>query len=170
MVTATRTEKKPFDVPAFVDRVTGEDLRSRELSRTVPEALRAVPGVMVQKTSHGQGSPYMRGFTGFRNLFLIDGIRLNNSVFREGPNQYWNTVDPYSIGRIEVVKGPASVLYGSDAIGGTVQAFTKAPLTFAGEAGHLYLRVASAEESFIGRGELGLGAGEKTGFLGGVTA
>jgi len=49
---------------------------------------------MVQKTSQGQGSPFIRGFTGFRTLFLIDGIRLNNSAFRDGPNQYWNTVDP----------------------------------------------------------------------------
>jgi hemoglobin/transferrin/lactoferrin receptor protein len=58
----------------------------------VPESLAREPGVMVQKTAHGQGSPYLRGFTSQRTLFLIDGIRLNNSVFREGPNQYWNTV------------------------------------------------------------------------------
>ena len=51
---------------------------------------------------------------------LVEGIRLNNSVFRDGPNQYWNTVDPYSMGRVEVARGPASVLYGSDAVGGVV--------------------------------------------------
>jgi len=86
-----------------------------------------VPGVMVQKTGHGQGSPYIRGFTGFRTLLMIDGIRLNNAVFRDGPNQYWNTVDPFSIERLEVVKGPSSVLYGSDAIGGTVNVITRGP-------------------------------------------
>jgi hemoglobin/transferrin/lactoferrin receptor protein len=51
---------------------------------------------------------------------LIDGVRLNNSVFRDGPNQYWTTVDPLGLERAEVVKGPVSVLYGSDAVGGTV--------------------------------------------------
>ena len=87
----------------------------RKLSRTVPESLREVSGVMVQKTSHGQGSPYMRGFTGFRTLFLVDGIRLNNSVFRDGPNQYASTVDNLSLAGTELIRGPASVLYGSDA-------------------------------------------------------
>jgi hemoglobin/transferrin/lactoferrin receptor protein len=93
--------------------------------RTTVDALGMVPGVLVQKTAHGQGSPYIRGFTGFRNVFLIDGVRLNNAVFREGPNQYWNTVDPNSIAKFEVVKGPTSVVYGSDAIGGAVNAITK---------------------------------------------
>lgn len=168
LVTATRSPAAAFDTPYAAESIAEGTIRKRAY-RTTPQVLRDLPGVMVQETAVGHGSPYIRGFTSFRNLFLIDGIRLNNSVFREGPNQYWNTVDPYSIGRIEVVKGPASVLYGSDAIGGTVQAFSKAAPTFAGRSGHLYLRGASAEESFLGRGELGLGAGDKTGFLGGLT-
>ena len=87
--------------------------------------------MLVQKTSNGQGSPFMRGFTGFRNVLLVDGIRLNNSVFREGPNQYWNTVDVFAMSRVEVLKGPASVLYGSDAIGGAVNVLTDVPGTAA---------------------------------------
>ncbi|MDX2368356.1 MAG: TonB-dependent receptor [Colwellia sp.] len=102
-----------------------EDEIMKKGIRTTVDALATVPGVYLQKTAHGQGSPYIRGFTGFRNIFLIDGIRLNNSVFRDGPNQYWNTVDPYSITKFEVVKGTTSVIYGSDAIGGTVNAITK---------------------------------------------
>lgn len=102
-----------------------EDEIMKKGIRTTVDALATIPGVYLQKTAHGQGSPYIRGFTGFRNVFLIDGIRLNNSVFREGPNQYWNTVDPYSIEKFEVVKGSTSVVYGSDAIGGTVNAITK---------------------------------------------
>lgn len=168
VVTATRTGKKPFDTPAFVDLVSEHDLRERRLSRTVPEALKEVPGVMVQKTAHGQGSPYIRGFTGFRTLFLIDGIRLNNSTFRDGPNQYWNTVDPLSISRMEVVKGPSSVLYGSDAVGGTVNAITKSRTTF-GEGflanGELYYRFSSAEKSHMGRAEVSGSMDQKLGFL-----
>jgi len=81
--------------------------------------------VQVQKTAHGHGSPYVRGFTAFRNLLLIDGIRFNNSIFREGPNQYWATIDTYAIDRLELIYGSGSTLYGSDATGGTLNLFTK---------------------------------------------
>jgi len=156
VVTATRSPTTAFDSPYTTEVISSEQV-SQGMYRTTPELLRGMPGVMVQKTSHGQGSPFIRGFTGFRNLLLIDGVRLNNSVFRDGPNQYWNTVDPLSISRLEVVKGPSSVLYGSDAIGGTVNAITKGPTGY-GEglesSGRLYYRVSSAERSHTGRGEL----------------
>lgn len=126
-VTAARRNTLALDTPASLHVLSAEELRMRGQVRSTPEALQWVPGVLIQRTGHGQGSPYIRGFTGFRTLFLIDGVRLNNSVFRDGPNQYWNTVDPFSIGSLEIVKGPISVLYGSDAIGGTVNALTADP-------------------------------------------
>ena len=171
VVTATRTEKAPFDIPASVLAVTAMDLRQRKLSRTLPEALSEIPGVMVQKTAHGQGSPFLRGFTGFRTLLLVDGIRMNNSVYRSGPNQYWSTVDPLTIGRLEVVKGPSSVLYGSDAVGGTVNAITHAPGPYGKgfrSSRRLYYRYASAENANVGRAEISASLGERFGlFLGG---
>jgi hemoglobin/transferrin/lactoferrin receptor protein len=127
VVTATARRESIFDLPYSVESLNAEELFSRRQVRSVPEALREVAGVMVQKTSHGQGSPYVRGFTGFRTLMLVDGVRLNNSVMREGPNQYWNTIDPLGLEEIEVVRGSVSVLYGSDAVGGTVQAITRQP-------------------------------------------
>nr|MBA2760678.1 TonB-dependent receptor [Segetibacter sp.] len=86
-----------------------------------------VNGVFVQKTNHGGGAPFLRGLTGNQTLILIDGIRLNNSTFRYGPNQYFNTIDPFNINSIEVVKGSGSVQYGTDALGGVLQVFTKEP-------------------------------------------
>jgi len=109
---------------AYSTDIIYDDQLFKQGFRTTVDAIGSLSGVLLQKTAHGQGSPYIRGFTGFRNLFLIDGIRLNNSTFREGPNQYWNTIDPQSINRFEVVKGSTSVAYGSDAIGGTVNAIT----------------------------------------------
>lgn len=174
VVTATRSAEPAFDSPYAVDVVSARKI-SENFYRTTPESLRDIPAVMVQKTSHGQGSPFIRGFTGFRNLLLIDGIRLNNSVFRDGPNQYWNTVDAFSIERLEVVKGPSSVLYGSDAIGGTVNAITQNPYAYIdsgegrGFSGRGYYRVSSAENSHTGRGEASLGLDDHTGFLFGAT-
>lgn len=157
VVTASRLSEPAGTAPASVEKMTSGDLGDNQV-RTLPEAFDTTTGVMVQKTSYGQGSPYIRGFTGFRTLMLVDGIRLNSPVFREGANQYWNTVDSYSLDSLELLKGSGSVLYGSDAIGGTVQAMTRLP-EFAPEGkddtwgGRLAARVASAERSVTGRAE-----------------
>lgn len=95
--------------------------------RSVPELLDGTPGVFLQKTNHGGGSPFVRGFTGNQNLILIDGIRLNNAIFRYGPNQYLTLVDPQSVQKIEVIKGTGSVQYGSDALGGVINIITHMP-------------------------------------------
>ncbi len=156
LVTATGSPVETARAPFAVDVVDVEAF-ARRAPRTTTEALRDLPSVMLQKTGHGQGSPYIRGFTGFRTLMLVDGIRLNNSTFREGPNQYWNTVDSLSLDRIEVVRGPGSVMYGSDAIGGTVQAFTAGRRTFDpgwNADGRAYYRFSSAEDSHTGRAEV----------------
>ncbi|MGE3965128.1 MAG: TonB-dependent receptor [Planctomycetota bacterium] len=156
VVTPNRNLFSSFGTPYSLNVLTDSGVLDRQV-RSTPEALREIPGVMVQKTSHGQGSPYIRGFTGYQTVFLIDGIRLNNSVFRSGPNQYWNTVDPFSLERLEVVRGPAAALYGSDAVGGAVNALTRSP-ELGGERGtmhgRLLARASSAERSLIGRGEV----------------
>jgi outer membrane receptor protein involved in Fe transport len=82
-------------------------------------------GVFVQKTNHGGGSPFVRGLTGNQTLLLMDGIRLSNATTRYGPNQYFNTLDVFSLGKIEVLRGSGAVQYGTDAIGGTIQAFSR---------------------------------------------
>ena len=75
--------------------------------------------------THGQASPFVRGLTGQQVLILIDGIRLNNSITRRGPNQYFNTIDPGMVDHIEVLRGQGSVLWGSDAIGGAINVVTR---------------------------------------------
>ncbi len=171
-VTAERVERSTFDVPQSVT-VLGQDTFRDALYRTIPEAFREVPGAHVQKTSHGQGSPFLRGFTGFRTLTLVDGIRLNNSVFRDGPNQYNATIDPYTIGRMEIVKGPSSVLHGSDAVGGTINVLTRA-WEFQEEDGLLWsrrtiYRFSSAEDSHTVRAESAGQVNRRLGFLLGGT-
>ncbi|MCL4233552.1 MAG: TonB-dependent receptor [Deltaproteobacteria bacterium] len=123
LVTPSRSGEAFALAPRAVSVVTGEEIYDR-MSRTVPEALRFEEGVMVQRTNLGGGAPFIRGLMGNQVLYLVDGIRLNNSTYRSGPNQYLNTLDPLFVDRIEVVRGPSSVLYGSDALGGAINVIT----------------------------------------------
>ncbi|MBI5487761.1 MAG: TonB-dependent receptor [Deltaproteobacteria bacterium] len=102
-------------------RVDRRDFEER-LPRSAPDALRYEPGVFVQQTSAGQASVFVRGRTGQQTVLLFDGIRLNNSLWRQGPNQYFFTLDQATIRAIDVVRGSSSVRFGSDAIGGAVDA------------------------------------------------
>ena len=126
ILSASRRNTSSLRLP-FASSVLNVPTQSENIPRTVPESLSIIPGVFVQKTNHGGGSPFIRGLTGNQTLILIDGIRLNNSTFRYGPNQYLNTIDPFSVNKIEVLRGSGSVQYGSDAIGGVIQIFTKDP-------------------------------------------
>ncbi len=172
VVTPTLTATDPLETPYTTHTVSREDFDQQGF-RTLPQALRNIPGVLVQETALGHGSPYIRGFTSFRNLMLVDGIRLNNSVFRPGPNQYWNTIDPFSIESLEVVKGPSSVLYGSDAIGGTVNAITRNPFGHGATgnvAGELRYRWADAANYDQARLDLSATYGQDGGVLIGLTS
>lgn len=172
VIIGTRNYKENFELPQSVEVIYESDLQEKKLFRSIPESLKESGGILVQKTGNGQGSPFIRGFTGFRNLFLIDGIRLNNSIFRDGPNQYWNTVDVLSFSRIELSKGPSSVIYGSDAIGGALQVLTK-DTDYDNEkdklSGSAFSRYSSAENSNINRFDIVSGLGKNTSILLGST-
>ncbi len=128
VVTANVSEREAFDTGRSVDLVDQEELE-RQLPKSVPDALTDMPGVHVQKTNGGAGAPFIRGLVGPENLILVDGVRFNNSTFRTGPNQYLAIFDPWALDRIEVLLGPGSVLYGSDAMGGVIHLLTRNPRT-----------------------------------------
>jgi hemoglobin/transferrin/lactoferrin receptor protein len=157
VVTATRSERIALEVPYSTRRYELDAPLREGIDRTVGEVLRNEPGVLLQKTGPGQDSPYIRGLTGYHTLWLVDGIRLNNSVWRAGPNQYSATIDPFLLQRLELVRGPHSALYGSDAIGGTVNAISHDPPELADGAlpigGRVLYRWAGAEGSHTGRAE-----------------
>ena len=86
------------------------------------------PGVRIQKSQGGGGSPVIRGFEANRILMVVDGVRMNNAIYRSGHLQNAITINPNIIERVEVVYGSSSVGYGSDALGGVIHYFTKSPL------------------------------------------
>lgn len=114
----SRSAQRIFDLPFSVSSVKVDHQFLGFVS--LPEQLQLSPGVLVQKTTHHGGSPFLRGLTGNQSLSVIDGIRLNNSIIRYGPNQYLNTIDLFAVDRIDVLLGAGSVDYGSDAMGGVV--------------------------------------------------
>jgi len=123
-VTATRVEKDTFRTPNAIS-VIGQEKIERMNAQTTPLILQETVGVFTQKTTHGQGSPILRGLTGYQTYIQVDGVRLNNSTFRSGPNQYLATINSENLQRVEVLRGPGSVLYGSGAMGGVISVFTK---------------------------------------------
>ena len=94
------------------------------------DILTASGQVFVQKSQAGGGSPVVRGFEASRVLLMVDGVRMNSAIFRAGHLQNIITVDNMILGRVEIIYGPSSTLYGSDALGGVVNLFTKKPQLF----------------------------------------
>lgn len=126
-VTARRGEVDAIDSsPRLVAVRDRRDLDSNPLP-TVGHALEGAPGVLLQQSTFGQVSPFLRGLTGYQVLNLVDGIRFNNSTFRSGPNQYLAFIEPSQVQRLEVMLGPASSQYGSDGLGGAIHLLTEAP-------------------------------------------
>lgn len=123
---ALRSRTSLFETPSAVSVTTRQDIVEKQ-APDMFHALQNEVGVLMQRTAAGQSSPFVRGLTGQQVLILVDGIRLNNSFFRRGPNQYFNTIDPGMIEQIEVVRGQGSVLWGSDAIGGVINVVTRGP-------------------------------------------
>jgi len=106
---------------------------SKEIQNSIPQTsadmLSNIPGVKVQKTQFGGGSPVLRGMEANRILLVVDGVRMNNAIYRKGHLQNAITVSPNILDRTEVIFGPSSVIYGSDALGGVIHYYTRKPKT-----------------------------------------
>lgn len=169
-VTATRRQQSTFDVPAATTVADAQHIRAAA-AQTAMDLLHGQAGTFVQQTTPGQAIVIVRGLKGSEVLHLVDGLRLNNAIFRNSPNQYMALVDGQALDRIEVVRGPASALYGGDAMGGVLQMFTREP-RFEGSGWQFQQRLrsqyASADRSLASRAEAALGT-QGLAFSGGVT-
>jgi len=126
VVTASRSEQECFEADRSVELVDKKKIQEAQ-ARSVPEAMEESVGVHLQQTNRGAGTPFIRGLNGPQNLILVDGVRYNTSTHRTGPNQYLALIDPFALERIEVLRGPSSVLYGNGAMGGVMHLLTVEP-------------------------------------------
>ncbi|HBS10987.1 MAG TPA: TonB-dependent receptor, partial [Flavobacteriaceae bacterium] len=96
--------------------------------QTSADLLAEIPGIKVQKSQFGGGSPVLRGMEANRVLLVVDGVRMNNAIYRKGHLQNSISVSPNMLDRVEVIFGPSSVIYGSDALGGVIHYYTRKPM------------------------------------------
>jgi hemoglobin/transferrin/lactoferrin receptor protein len=167
-VTGSRGEAPRFEVSRSLD-VLDRDAIERKNAKSMPDLLDELTGIHVQKTNAGAGTPFIRGLVGPENLYLLDGVRVNNSTFRTGPNQYLALFDPWSLSRVEVLRGPGSVMYGSDAMGGVIHALSLRPRALEDRAfgASARLGLASAWLGVEGSAQVDWDAGPVRGYVGG---
>jgi hemoglobin/transferrin/lactoferrin receptor protein len=115
---------KNSQIPSLLKTINHETITSDRIYNsnvaTGAELLLLSDGVTIQKSQAGGGSPIIRGFEANRVLLMVDGVRMNNAIYRGGHLQNSLTVDPFIIEHCDVIYGPSAVTYGSDAIGGVV--------------------------------------------------
>jgi len=126
ILSVARNKEDKGKISKQVSLITQKDLELN-MPQTSADLLLYASGVRVQKSQGGGGSPVIRGFEANRVLLVIDGVRMNNAIYRSGHLQNSITINPNSLERTEIIYGPSSVGYGSDALGGVVHYYTKTP-------------------------------------------
>ena len=123
VLSVTKNKEQRYRIAEHIEVVNATEIKGMA-PQTSADILSNTPGVSVQKSQFGGGSPVLRGMESNRVLLVVDGVRLNNAIYRKGHLQNGITVSPSILDRVEVLFGPSSVLYGSDAWGG-MHYFTK---------------------------------------------
>ena len=126
VISASKFQQSKREVPQKIISLNSEEIQF-STPQTSADLLQSSGQVFVQKSQMGGGSPMIRGFSTNRLLISVDGVRMNNAIFRGGNVQNVISIDPFSIQNTEVILGAGSVIYGSDAIGGVMNFYTKKP-------------------------------------------
>lgn len=150
VVAANRSADSLKKVPQEIKVISAGTIRMFQ-PQTTADLLQSSANVFVQKSQQGGGSPVLRGFEANRICLVIDGVRMNNAIYRGGHLQNVLTIDSWSLDRVEVLQGPASVMYGSDALGGVLHFVTRKPeLARAGQkqafSSNMFFRYGSANQ------------------------
>lgn len=165
---ANRSAQLLEEIAGKIDIVSAAEIELNN-PQTSADLLTSTGGVHVQKSQMGGGSPVIRGFEANKVLVVVDGVRMNNAIFRSGHLQNVISIDPAVIEKTEVVYGPGSVMYGSDALGGVMHFFSKNPKLSPHDSitrfeGSSYVRYSSANLERSGHLDFSIGK-KKWGFL-----
>ena len=127
IVSSSNFAEKKKNIVQPIDVITAKKIASTNAQNT-GDLLMSTGKIFVQKSQQGGSSPVIRGFEASRVLLIVDGVRLNNLIYRSGHLQNAITIDQNTLSRVEVLYGPSSTIYGSDALGGAIHFITKSPI------------------------------------------
>ena len=160
VLSASKFEQRKREIPRTIISLNARDIEL-DNPQTSADLLDNSGNIFIQKSQLGGGSPMIRGFSTNRLLITVDGVRMNNAIFRGGNIQNVISIDPLSIQNTEIILGAGSVVYGSDAIGGVMSFYTKTPqLSYADNAdinGNTLLRYSSANHEKTGHFDFNIG-------------
>lgn len=160
VVSGTRWRQNAKYQPAKIVSISPQEVAFQQ-PQTAADLLGISGKVYIQKSQQGGGSPMIRGFATNRLLYIVDGVRMNNAIFRGGNIQNVINLDPFAIENTEVLFGPGSVIYGSDAIGGVMNFSTLTPTFSNGKepfvSGKAVTRFSSANKEKTGHLDVNLG-------------
>ncbi len=171
VVSANRWEQDKREVAQKITSVNPKEIAFQN-PQTAADMLGASANIFIQKSQLGGGSPMIRGFSTNRVLLVVDGVRMNNAIYRSGNLQNVISLDANALESAEVLFGPGSVIYGSDAIGGVMDFHTLSPKLAAGEGIRLgsnaLIRWSSANNEKTGHVDFNIGR-QKWGFVTSLT-
>ncbi|WP_158846725.1 TonB-dependent receptor plug domain-containing protein [Algibacter sp. L1A34] len=160
VISASKFEQSKRDIPQKIVSLNAENIQFTN-PQTSADLLETTGQVYVQKSQMGGGSPMIRGFSTNRLLITVDGVRMNNAIFRGGNLQNVIAIDPFSVQNTEVTLGAGSVIYGSDAVGGVMSFYTRKPqLSYTDSLlikSNIVARYASASNENTGHFDINLG-------------
>jgi len=160
VISVSKWQQNKKEVPKKIVSIDSKQI-TYSAPQTAADLLEKSGKVFVQKSQLGGGSPMIRGFSTNRLLLSVDGVRMNNAIFRGGNVQNVISIDPFNVNNTEVILGPGSVIYGSDAIGGVMNFYTKTPKLSWNEetliSGNANMRYASANTEKTGHFDVNIG-------------
>lgn len=127
VLSVSKWEQNKNEIPQKIVDINQKTI-IRNNPQTSADMMSQTGAVFVQKSQLSGGSPMIRGFATNRVLMVIDGVRMNNAIYRSGNLQNIISIDPQTLQKAEVVFGPGAIIYGSDAIGGVMDFHTTEPL------------------------------------------
>lgn len=140
VISANRWEQDKDEIPNKITQIRKPQIEFSN-PQTAADLMGSTGEVFIQKSQMGGGSPMIRGFSTNRVMIVVDGVRMNNIIFREGNVQNIISLDPNIIENAEVIFGPGAVMYGSDAIGGVMDFHSMKPLLSTGDKPYLKVNV-----------------------------